>query len=206
MLEKVERFIQRRPLRRTTAIVRTMRPLARRNETARPNNETARPSPAVHAKDLPPAEHMTAPNTGNAKTDQKYQQRQQKLQVQQVKERQVLQHKQEKDHQRLPPQQQAQAANPRQQQMEQQHQQQTTQLAQSTLNNSGNCSSANNQRRKRLPTRIHQSRVKAVKGRNNLDARWRDCARNVKAHPPIALYGGGWFTAGVTESRKLPHL
>jgi WXXGXW repeat (2 copies) len=97
------------------------------NETARPATETARPSPAVHARDLPPTERIAAPNTGNAKQDQKYQQQQQKLQTQQGNERQKLQTRQEQDHQRLPPQ----PANaPRQQQLEQQHQQQTQQLAQ----------------------------------------------------------------------------
>src|SRR4029077_19204641 len=96
-------------------------------ETARPTTETNRPSPTVHAKDLPPAEHVAAPNTGNAKQDQKYQQQQQKLQVQQVNERQKLQTKQEQDHQRLP---QKPANEPKQQQLEQQHQQQTQQLAQ----------------------------------------------------------------------------
>ena len=102
----------------------TARPAA---ETTRPAAETTRPSSAVHAKDLPPAEHLAAPTTGNAKQDQKYQQQQQKLQVQQVKERQTLQTKQEQDHQRLP---QTPANQPKQQQLEQQHQQQTEQLAQ----------------------------------------------------------------------------
>jgi hypothetical protein len=103
------------------------------NETARPNTETGRPaestrpSPAVHARDLPPAEHYAAPNTGNAKQDQKYQQQQQKLQTQQVNERQKLQNRQEQDHQRLP---QTPANQTRQQPLEQQHQQQTQQLAQ----------------------------------------------------------------------------
>jgi len=96
-------------------------------ETARPNAETTRPSPATHAKDLPPAEQVAAPNSGNAKRDQKYQQQQQKLQVQQVSERTKLQTKQEQDHQRLP---QSPANAPRQQQLEQKHQQQTQQLAQ----------------------------------------------------------------------------
>jgi len=103
------------------------------NETARPNTETGRPaestrpSPAVHARDLPPAEHYAAPNTGNAKQDKKYQQQQQKLQTQQVNERQKLQNRQEQDHQRLP---QTPANQTRQQPLEQQHQQQTQQLAQ----------------------------------------------------------------------------
>jgi hypothetical protein len=96
-------------------------------ETNRPVTETARPSPTVHAKDLPPAEHVAAPNTGNARQDQKYQQQQQKLQVQQTNERQKLQTRQEQDHQRLP---QNPANEPRQQPLEQEHQQQTQQLAQ----------------------------------------------------------------------------
>ncbi len=99
------------------------------NRADRPGVETSRPSTAaaVHAKDLPPAEHLAAPNTGNAKQDQKYQQQQQKLQAQQLKERQTLQTKQEQDHQRLPP---TPANQPKQQQLEQRHQQQTQQLSQ----------------------------------------------------------------------------
>jgi hypothetical protein len=96
-------------------------------ETARPTAETTRPSPAVHANDLPPVEHVAAPNTGNARQDQKYQQQQQKLQIQQVNDRQKLQTRQERDHQRLP---QNPANEPRQQPLEQQHQQQTQQLTQ----------------------------------------------------------------------------
>jgi hypothetical protein len=95
-------------------------------DTNRPPTETARPSPAVHARDLPPAEHFAAPNTGNAKQDQKYQQQQQKLQLQQVNERQKLQTRQEQDHQRLP---QQPTNEPKQQKLEQVHQQQTQQLA-----------------------------------------------------------------------------
>jgi WXXGXW repeat (2 copies) len=111
------------------------------NETARPANESARPeteashpaaeaarpATAVHAKDIQPADRPAAPNTGNAKTDKKYQQQQDKLQAQQVKERQTLQTKQEQDHQRLP---QKPANEPKQQPLEQKHQQQTQQLAQ----------------------------------------------------------------------------
>jgi hypothetical protein len=96
-------------------------------DSNRPPTETARPSPAVHVKDLQPAEHLAAPNTGNAKQDQKYQQQQQKLQVQQVNERQRLQTKQEQDHQRIP---QQPANEPKQQKLEQVHQQQTQQLEQ----------------------------------------------------------------------------
>jgi hypothetical protein len=92
-----------------------------------PAVENARPAPAVHAKDIAPAQHLAAPNTGNAKTDQKYQQQQDKLQAQQVKERQTLQAKQDQDHQRLP---QKPANEPKQQPLEQKHQQQTQQLEQ----------------------------------------------------------------------------
>jgi len=102
-------------------------PAASANNTARSTNETARPSPAVHVKDLPPAEHLAAPNTGNAKQNQKYQQQQQKLQVQQVNERQKLQTRQEQDHQRIP---QQPANEMKQQKLEQVHQQQTQQLEQ----------------------------------------------------------------------------
>jgi hypothetical protein len=85
------------------------------------------PRPAVHPNELPAMEHPAAPNTGNPKLDQKYQQQQQKLMDKQNNERQKLQQQQEKDHQQL----QRQKAPPeRQQQVEQQHQQQTQQLQQ----------------------------------------------------------------------------
>src|SRR5580704_11998439 len=71
-------------------------------DSNRPPAETTRPSPVVHARDLPPAERIAPPNTGNARQDQKYQQQQQKLQTQQVNERQKLQTRQEQDHQRIP--------------------------------------------------------------------------------------------------------
>lgn len=96
-------------------------------DTNRPPAETNRPSPTVHARDIPPAQHIAAPNTGNANTDRKYQQQQDRLQTQQVKERQALQTRQEQDHQRLP---QKPANEPKQQPLEQKHQQQTEQLAQ----------------------------------------------------------------------------
>jgi len=109
----------------------TPRPSAETNrpatETARPVAESTRPSPSVHAKDMPPSDHVPAPNTGNAKQDQKYQQQQQKLEAQQSSERQKLQTRQDQDHQRLP---QKPANEPKQQPLEQRHQQQTQQLAQ----------------------------------------------------------------------------
>jgi hypothetical protein len=95
-------------------------------ETSRPSAETSRPSPTVHARDIQAADKPAAPNTGNAKRDQQYQQQQQKLQLQQVRERQTLQTKQEQDHQRLP---QKPTNEPKQQQLEQKHQQQTQHLS-----------------------------------------------------------------------------
>ena len=80
-----------------------------------------------HARDLPPMDRPTAPNTGNAKRDRKYQQQQEKMMAQQNKEKEKLQARQEKDHQKMEKQQ---ANDQRKQQMEQRHQQQTQQLSQ----------------------------------------------------------------------------
>jgi WXXGXW repeat (2 copies) len=85
------------------------------------------PAPAVHPNDLPPMEKPAAPNTGDAKRDQKYQQQQQKLEQQQEKDRQKLQQQQEKEHQQLAKQN---ADDAKKQQMEQRHQQQTQQMRQ----------------------------------------------------------------------------
>ena len=101
----------------------------------RPGAEPARPeegnshaaAPAVHPKDLPPAEHPPAPNTGNAKLDQKYQKQQEKLSAQQNQERQKLQQKQDQEHQKVA---QQKANEAKTQQLEQKHQQQTQQLQQ----------------------------------------------------------------------------
>jgi hypothetical protein len=81
----------------------------------------------VHPRDLPAQERPTAPNTGNAKQDKKYQQQQEKLMAQQNKEREKLQQQQEKEHQQLGKQQ---ADEAKKQQVEQRHQQQTQQLQQ----------------------------------------------------------------------------
>jgi DNA segregation ATPase FtsK/SpoIIIE-like protein len=97
------------------------------SSAARSENSTARPSTAVHPKDLPPADRIVAPNTGNAKQDQKYQQQQEKLRAKHDQERQKLQQKQDQDHQQL---EQQMANDARKQLLEQQHQQQTQQLAQ----------------------------------------------------------------------------
>jgi hypothetical protein len=92
-----------------------------------PGGNAARPNTAVHPKDLPPAEHLPAPNTGNPKLDQKYQQQQNKLAQQQAQERQKLQQQQDKEHAQAAKQQANDAKN---QQLEQKHQQQTQQLQQ----------------------------------------------------------------------------
>jgi hypothetical protein len=93
----------------------------------RPESNGSRPGNFVHPKDLPPRERPPAPNTGNPKQDQKYQQQQQKLQAKQDQERQRLQQKQDQEHQRYT---QQKANEPRTQQLEQRHQQQTQQLQQ----------------------------------------------------------------------------
>ncbi len=81
----------------------------------------------THPNDLPAMERPAAPNSGNAKTDQKYQQQQEKLQQKQTQERQKLQQQQDKEHQQLAKQN---ANEARTQQTEQKHQQQTQQLQQ----------------------------------------------------------------------------
>jgi hypothetical protein len=89
--------------------------------------EPERVTAPAHVKDLPPAEKMPAPNTGNAKADKQYQKQQQKLESQQNKERQNLQKQQEKEHTQLAKQK---APPERTQQVEQKHQQQTQALVQ----------------------------------------------------------------------------
>jgi len=80
---------------------------------------------AVHPRDLPPMERQAAPNTGDARRDQKAQQQQEKLQAKQEQERQKLEQKQERDDRK---QEQQHADDARRQQMEQRHQQQTQQM------------------------------------------------------------------------------
>jgi len=91
---------------------------------AAPERATA---PPAHVKDLPPAEKIAAPNTGNPKLDTQYAKQQQKMQAKQEKERQNLQKQQERDHVQLSKQN-ADAA--KQEQLEQKHQQQTQALVQ----------------------------------------------------------------------------
>src|ERR1700682_4029413 len=102
---------------------------APRPETSapRPNNNASRPSQPAHPSELPPVARPSSPNTGNPKTDQKYQQQQEKVFAKQDQERQKLQQRQDQEHQRLTQQNASEAAK---QQVEQRHQQQTQQLQQ----------------------------------------------------------------------------
>jgi hypothetical protein len=100
----------------------------RGNEQAgRPGNNVPRPPVPNDAKDLQPHERPAAPNTGNAKQDQKYQQQQDKLYAKQQQDHQKLAQKQEQEHQRLT---QQNANEAQKQQTEQRHQQQTAQMEQ----------------------------------------------------------------------------
>jgi hypothetical protein len=91
------------------------------------NNSEAARKAATDASQLPPHEHQPAPNTGNTKLDQKYQQQQDKLYAKQQQEHQKLQQQQEKEHQQMEKQN---ASEAQKQQMEQRHQQQTQQMEQ----------------------------------------------------------------------------
>jgi hypothetical protein len=114
---------------------------AARGNTAAPGNEARpatenRPETTTEAHPAAPAsnhaselqEHkFTPPNSGNAATDKKYQQQQDKLTAKQTQDHQKLQQQQEKEHQ------QATAKNyndTQKQQMEQRHTQQTQQVEQ----------------------------------------------------------------------------
>ena len=97
------------------------------NHGAPPVTATARATAASHPKEMAPVERPAAPNTGNAKLNQKYQQQQNKVVAAQNQDRQKLQQKQDQEHQQLA----KQKADPvRSQQLEQQHQQQTEHLQQ----------------------------------------------------------------------------
>jgi hypothetical protein len=101
----------------------------RENNRGNNNESNNRPgrATAIHPNELPPVERRGPPNTGNPKTDQKYQQQQDKMYAQQDRERQRLQQQQEKEHQQLTRQH---ADVARTQQVEQRHQQQTQQMVQ----------------------------------------------------------------------------
>jgi hypothetical protein len=81
---------------------------------------------AGHVREMSPLEKPAAPNTGNAKLDQKYQKEQDKQYSQQQKARQKLQQQQEKEDQKIA----KQNNDAMKQQTEQRHQQQTQQLQQ----------------------------------------------------------------------------
>jgi hypothetical protein len=90
------------------------------------NNPAAGTNSNRHAGDLQP--HSYAPaSTGNASTNQKYQQQQDKLAAKQNQEHQKLQQQQEKEHQQVA---RKNASDAQKQQMEQRHSQQTQQLEQ----------------------------------------------------------------------------
>jgi hypothetical protein len=97
------------------------------NQAARSENNVPRPNTAVHPNELPPIPRTSVPKTGNAETDQKYQQQQEQLRAQQSQERQKLQQQQQQEHQQLA---QQQANKAKQQQLEQEHQKQTQELQQ----------------------------------------------------------------------------
>src|SRR6202047_655039 len=93
----------------------------------RPENTTeARPNTTNHASELQPHK-FTSPNTGNAATDKKYQQQQDKLAAKQAQDHQKLQQQQEKEHQQATKKNYNDAQTPP---MEQRHAQQTQQLEQ----------------------------------------------------------------------------
>ena len=89
-----------------------------------PRHGAAAPRPAAHASELQPHK-TTAPNTGNAKTDQKYQKQQDTLAAKQTQDHQKLAQQQEKEHQQLTK---SNASDAQKQQVEQKHTQQTQQL------------------------------------------------------------------------------
>ena len=101
--------------------------VVRAREAGAPYTSVPRPGNVVHPNDLPVHERPGAPNTGNPKLDQKYQQQQEKLAARQNRDHQQLEQKQERDHQRIARQN---ADEARKQQVEKQHQQQTQQLEQ----------------------------------------------------------------------------
>ena len=98
---------------------------AARGTEASPGNE-ARPNPYHDASELQPHK-FTPPNTGDAVTDKKYQQQQDKLAAKQTQDHQKLQQQQEKEHQQAV---QRNYNDAQKQQLEQRHAQQTQKLEQ----------------------------------------------------------------------------
>jgi hypothetical protein len=91
----------------------------------RGGNDVPRPPVPNDAKELQSHTRPAAPNTGNPKLDQKYQQQQDKMAAKQEQEHQKLAAQQEKEHQQMAKQNASEAAR---QQTEQRHQQQTQQM------------------------------------------------------------------------------
>jgi YXWGXW repeat-containing protein len=92
-----------------------------------PGNNSTRPT-YVHPNEAPKANRPDRPpSSGNAKADQKYQQRTDNMYKKQEQERQNLQKQQEQQHARA---EQQRSSDARRQQMEQQHQQQTQKMEQ----------------------------------------------------------------------------
>jgi hypothetical protein len=100
------------------------------NRGTPPVAATSRPNLAFHPRDLPPIDRPTAPNTGNAALDQKFQKQQDSVIAKQTQQRQNLEQKQENQHSQLARQN---ASSARTQQVEQQHQQQTQHLEQRNM-------------------------------------------------------------------------
>ena len=96
-------------------------------ETTRTETPSGHTNNPVHPKDLPAYQRPAAPNTGNTKTDQKYQKQQENLANKQDQERQKLQQQQDREHQQYTKQNANEARN---QQLEQKHAQQTQQMQQ----------------------------------------------------------------------------
>jgi hypothetical protein len=96
------------------------------NEARPANNSEAHTNASNHASELQPHKY-TPTSSGNAATDQKYQQQQEKLASKQNQEHQKLQQQQEKEHQQVAKKNNSDAQK---QQMEQRHTQQTQQLEQ----------------------------------------------------------------------------
>ncbi|MGA9040278.1 MAG: YXWGXW repeat-containing protein [Terriglobales bacterium] len=109
-------------------VAATPRPGDFNDRAAVPAKEAGAPytPAAVHPHDLAPLAR-TAPNTGNAKQDKKYQQQQDKQIAKQQQERDKLQQQQDQEHVKMDKQK---ASDSQRQQMEQSHQQQTQQLQQ----------------------------------------------------------------------------
>jgi len=114
------------PAREAGAPYRAPERTANRNEGRPANNSEARTNPNNHASELQP-HNYTATSSGNAATDKKYQQQQDKLAAKQNQEHQKLQQQQEKEHQQMAM---KSASDAQRQQMEQRHTQQTQQLEQ----------------------------------------------------------------------------